>query len=223
MDDVFVTPPLLTVLCVLIGSASFFAPYLWVFRVVKRGRVDVSLSFVVAVHITSVVLSVSVLSFLHGLYSGVWLWFEAGVVLCFVLGCLIYRCVKGDFGLRSLLRMVRAWLVVNFCVLGCLIVSLMIMALLFSVFDWLNVQAGVLFLNPLRDATLVTGVVLIAALFAVFSYICRHISIEFSFHHVLWPLVLGLFFLMGPLLIQNIMNSEEFRKEKPVVNRYERV
>ena len=195
IENSFVTPPLFTILCVFLGAAIFFAPYSWLF---KRTSSSISLGVYVFTTAMYAFFGVALFSCLHGVYDGRGLlWPEIFVLLILGAGGFLYAKITGQAPKDIPARLIHAFFVNNALAVGFILLSGGLIMLL-------------LFFLPLEHAVFSTGVVFIGALYWLYGR--YNASEDIQFHQILWPLVLGLLLFMGPLLVQEIANSEEFQK-----------
>ena len=217
MNEVFVIPPLLSVVCVLLGAGAFFAPHIWLIgklRAADSAFAGQSLTRctygnVMAMFFSGVAVS-QVLAVISG--QGV-LWFEMILMLALVFGAFALGRVGGLSGVNLVRAVPLYWLVRNVAVLAFALAGFALFQLLLSVFGFARdtLQLGV---APVREATFVSGGVLIATLYKLYMNV-RHwdvVAVHNGFSRLIWPLVLGLFFWMLPLLLNEIAHSAEFHE-----------
>ena len=214
MGEPFISPPLLNVLCMCLGAAIFFAPYIWLWRILKNpDRDNGALGYSVFKMAVAALFSVTVLSFLNGLSIGAGLLWPEIVLSCFLMtGAFIHYRIRG-LPLSSAPKKLAMFLLRTIlAVLGLMIITAFVVQTLMLGFVILNVNLNLTFFQPVRDATFITGALWIGGLY----WICgrQEGAASLRFHQLLWPLALGLFILMIPMLVQNFVNSEEFQNSR---------
>ena len=195
IEGAFITPPLFTMLCVFLGAAIFFAPYSWLPR---RSYSSSSLGLYVFKSAMHAFFGVALFSCLYGVHSGRGLlWPEVSVLLILLLGGFIYTKIGGHSAKDIPLRLINVFLVSNALTVSFILLSGGLVIVLMS------------FLS-LEYAVFSAGVVLVGVLYWLYGR--YNPQGDLQFHNVLWPLALGLLLFMGPLLVQEIANSEKFQE-----------
>ena len=220
VEGAFITPPLFSVLCVALGAAVLTSPYLWFYRC-GRNKAVLEQSFGVFVFgcMMSVLFSVALYSFLNGLvmHSGL-LWPELCCMLLLALGAFVYFRVQGMVFQEIPVRVLRLWFLSNLQVAGLgaavFVFGLSLILAVSFVFSYAAVG----------EVTFLVGVLLIGGLYMLHARLRRlYPDQRLKFHQILWPLALGIFLLMVPMLVQNFVNSEKFQQSLHAPPRLQRI
>ncbi len=211
MDESFVSPPLFNILCVSLGAALFFAPYIWLRHHASHPeRSREGLGYSVFKTAMAVFFAVTVLSFLNGVSVGKGiLWPEAVLASILMVGAFIHHRVQGRPWRNAPKKLSLFLLRRVVTILGLMVLTAIIVAVLMYVFTGVNMILSAGVFQPVREATFLIGVLWIGALYWLYQRNSEFLALKF--HHLLWPLVLGLLILMAPMALQNFVNSEQFQ------------
>lgn len=208
----FNIPPMLIMLCAAMGAAAFFAPHLWLWQRV-RGQRGEFLGFRVFALMMGALFSVSLFSLIRGFYDGLGvLPLEAFVVFALSAGAFVYLGAQGYGPGVCILRAARGWLMMNMQLAVLMLVTIVLVQAVMVGLFFLNARLETAVFNPVREAAFTGGVFWLVALYGLFRAVraADQPDPAFKFHHVLWPLALGLFLLMIPMLVQHLAVSEKF-------------
>ena len=202
MSEEFASPALLSILCVLMGAAVFFAPHVWLLERLRNSAVQsVSLGRAVMGAAMAALFTAALFSQIYALIDGHGvLWPEVFVLAALAIGSFILGRLRGMGLSRLFVKVPLAWFVINLKVF----VFMLATAVIIGLFTAVNI--------PVRESVFVTGAVWIAALYKLHVSVQRQNSgkEKEAFHRLLWPLVLGLLFWMLPLLLNELIHSEGF-------------
>jgi len=123
------------------------------------------------------------------------------------MGAVISGRIRREEFSRLFIKVPLEWFVINLKVFGFMLVTAAIIGLFAAVNAFFDVV-----LIPVRESVFITGAIWIAVLYRLHVSVQRQNSGEEkeAFHRLLWPFVLGLFFWMLPLLLNELARSEEF-------------
>ena len=216
MGDAFASPPLLNFLCVLVGAGLLFSPHIWLISKLRgagNALSEQSLARCGYGNAMAVFFTAVMISFSYALVGeqGV-LWFEAALLLTLIAGGYGLALAGGRGAQAALQETPFIWLVRNAYVFGFMLASFALIQVLLSLFSFMH---AALFpsIVPIRETILFAGALWIGALYYLHLRAlgwCK--SYDAAFHKLLWPIVLGLFFFMLPLLINEIAHSEDFHE-----------
>lgn len=215
IEESFNLPPLFILICMGLGLAVFFAPHVWLLRLIRAGdQILPSLGQQAFAMAMSVFFTVAVLSLL-------WVQFEgqgSSVIEIFVIvalygGAHIQAHCAGTEPLRIPLKIIWGWFSKNLQVMLMALAGFALIQGLLLVFAFANIQSGDILFAPVREATFFTGVFWIGMLYFLYKLAQKRGVLPEGtvFHRLLWPLVLGLFLIMLPLLVQEVATSDSFR------------
>lgn len=216
IEEGFLVPPLFILMSMGLGVAVFFAPHTWVLSFLRsKQNSEIMLGQHTFSMAMSVFFTVALFSVIRVRYGGEGSYaLEAFVLFALYGGAHIQAYFQGIEQKKIPVRIASAWFSRNLKVMLFSLAGFIVIQVFVLLFAFVNMQSGQILLNPVREATFVSGVFWIGLLFLMFERASRKgvIPEGVKFHNVLWPLVVGLFLMMLPLLVQEIATSEKFRE-----------
>ena len=216
IEEGFSVPPLFILMSMGLGAAVFFSPHIWVLSSLRsKLKPETALGRHTFAMAMSVFFTVALFSVVRVHYSGEGRYvLEAFVLFALYGGAHVLAYFQGIEQKKIPIKVVSAWFGRNLSVMLFSLAGFVVIQVFVLAFAFVNMQTGQILLNPVREATFVSGVLWIGLLFWMFERANRRgvIPENVKFHNILWPLVVGLFLMMLPLLVQEVATSEKFHE-----------